>query len=124
MSRPHVVDASLIVDRLVGVVRDSADGPAHAPAHVDVEVLSAIERMVRSGSMSEERAETLLGKLAESPIRRHDLPDLLLDAWGLRHGISLRDAWYVALADRLSVVLLTTDARLAAAYEGAELVRA
>lgn len=124
MSRPHVVDASLIVDRLAGTVRDSNDGPAHAPVHVDVEVLSAIGRLVRAGSMTEERATSLLAKLAESPIHRRELPDLVLDAWDLRHGISLRDAWYAALADRLGIPLLTTDARLAAAYDGAELVRA
>ncbi len=35
--------------------------------------------------------------------------------WELRSTISVYDAWYVALAERLSTSLVTTDRRLAGA---------
>ncbi len=46
----------------------------------------------------------------------------MVGAWDLRHNVRLADGLYVALAERLVVPLLTTDAGLAAAYDGAELI--
>ena len=56
-----------------------------------------------------------LTHLAAFPIRRMPLPPLLDRMWDLRHNITAYDAAYVALAERLQAVLITCDARLAAA---------
>lgn len=41
------------------------------------------------------------------------LPPLLNRAWELRHNLTVYDAAYVALAERLDGVLVTCDGRLA-----------
>lgn len=63
-----------------------------------------------------------LQRLVEAPITRHELPDLLLDAWALHDGVRLTDALYLVLAERLGLPVLTTDGRLARASERAELI--
>ena len=121
MTEDCVVDASLIVDVLVGVV-DASLGATHAPAHIDAEILSALGRLARSGKIADGVATGLVERAGRAPIRRHDVAELLVDAWALRDSIALRDAIYVALAERLRLPLLTTNRRLAAAYPGAQLV--
>jgi predicted nucleic acid-binding protein len=46
------------------------------------------------------------------PIARHAHDFLLKRAWELRHNLTAYDAIYVALAEALSVPLLTRDKRL------------
>lgn len=97
--------------------------PLHAPAHFDAEVLSALGRMYRAGDLDATTVTTALQQLATAPIRRHPLAGLLAGAWGRRENQRLTDALYVELADSLAAAaLLTTDARLARAYERAQLV--
>jgi predicted nucleic acid-binding protein len=43
------------------------------------------------------------------PIRRYELTPLLPRAWELRKNLSIYDALYVALAEALGAVLLTSD---------------
>lgn len=128
MSRPVVLDASVAVELLL---EDPGAAPmpdwlnrSIAPAHFDLEVLSALGRLHRDGALAADTAGGHLDGLAAMPVERRPLTDLLGEAWRLRNNLSLADALYVALAESLGLPLLTTDARLAAAYEGAELVRA
>lgn len=92
----------------------------HAPAHVDLEVLSALGRLGRGGMLAGSDVETGLMRLARAPIRRHLPVNLIRGAWQRRANIRLADAVYVELSDQLKVPLLTTDYRLAKAYPGAE----
>lgn len=131
MSRPAevvVVDASALVDLLAGTdisdsVVDRLRGTVlHAPAHVDAEVFSALGRLQRAGELSARALERALGHLADVPMTRHLLPDLLAEAWAQRSNLRLVDALYAALASRLDVPLLTTDARLARACPRAKVI--
>ncbi|WP_372698326.1 type II toxin-antitoxin system VapC family toxin [Arthrobacter sp. JSM 101049] len=86
-----------------------------APAHLDAEIVSALRGMARGNQGLEQLVPNALAHLAGFPIRRVPLPPLLERMWELRHNITADDAAYVALAERLDVVLITCDARLAAA---------
>jgi predicted nucleic acid-binding protein len=123
-----VVDASAWVN----LAADARHGPEvaarldgrqlHAPAHLDAEVLSALGRLQRSGILTTRQVEARLASLAHFPITRHSLPPLLAGAWRRRHRLSLPDALYAELAERLQATLITADAALAAACPQSELV--
>jgi predicted nucleic acid-binding protein len=126
-----VVDASAVVEALLGTALGHAARTRmrgrrlHAPADLDAEVLSAFGRLHRAGELTEDVVAAGLKALAEAPIRRHPLADLLSGAWGARERLRLVDALYVELAASLgSIALLTTDARLANRCELAELIDA
>ena len=59
--------------------------------------------------------ERVTSALAEAPIARHAVPDLLVGGWARRHQIRLADALYVHLAVSLDATLVSTDRRLRAA---------
>jgi predicted nucleic acid-binding protein len=123
-----VLDASVLVDILAGT--ELADlvrarltrAVMHAPAHIDVEVLSAIGRLHRADSLDKEQAQIALDALSRLPITRHPLPELLHGAWARRDYLRLTDALYAELAEQLHAPLLTTDPRLARASKGAEAI--
>jgi predicted nucleic acid-binding protein len=123
-----VVDASVLVDlatlrrgwravaeRLVGVAM-------HAPAHVDVEVMSALARLARADTLTEVQAKAALDRFRDAPITRHELPELVAGAWARIDRLRVADSLYVELAASLGTRVLTSDARLARASELAELV--
>lgn len=129
MAEPVIVNASAMVDLLVG---SSAAGAIetrlrghelHVPAHFDAEVLSALGRLQRAGEMSARQVTTRLKRVSEAPIQRHDLTPLLNGAWKRRHNLRLVDALYVELANRLDAPILTTDAGLAASSPAADFLQ-
>jgi predicted nucleic acid-binding protein len=116
-----VVDASAAAAALAG---DDAQGEAararladdpdqHAPALVDVEVVSTVRRLLRVGTIDDARAQQALDDLAAHPVVRYPHVALLPRIWELRHDVTPYDAAYVALAEALGAVLLTADSRLA-----------
>lgn len=117
-----VVDASAMVDLLLGserseLIRASLDRRSLvAPAHFDVEVMSAIGRLQRSSDLTEDGARIRVERLATSPIERVPVAHLLLGAWARRDNTRLADALYIELADELDTVVVTTDLRLARAH--------
>ncbi len=121
-----VLDASAMVDLLVGA--ESAVGirlrllnsHLHAPAHFDAEVLSALGRLNRAGHLSAVAVSSLLPRVANARIHRHPVSQLLVGAWDRREELSLADALYVELAERLDVPIISTDDRLVAASARAE----
>ncbi|HEV8239245.1 MAG TPA: type II toxin-antitoxin system VapC family toxin [Thermoanaerobaculia bacterium] len=127
-SRRAVVDASAMVDLLIGSPLGDAvrgrleDHELHAPAHFDAEVLSALGRLQRAGKLSVADVASRLAQVAGAPIRRHELASLLDGAWQLRQAIRLLDGLYVTLAARLEAPLITTDAALASVTPAAELI--
>jgi len=113
-----VADASALVDLLLGnelgdaVHTRLAGQVLHAPAHVDAEVLSAVGRLQRAGTVEADGAEAMLRRLAAAPIQRHPVTSLLIGAWSRRHRLRLADALYVELAASRDLPLITTDRRL------------
>jgi predicted nucleic acid-binding protein len=123
-----VVDASVLVDLAVrrqgwtSVASQLRDRPLHVPAHVDVEVMSAIARLHRGDRLTRSEAGEALDRFAAAPIQRHDLPPLRSGAWGRLDVLRVTDALYVELATRLGLRVLSSDARLARASELVRLV--
>jgi len=118
-----VVDASAITDFLLQTplglrVEERLFGlgeELHAPHLLDVEVVQALRRLVRTGDVLPARAVEALDDLAALAIRRHSHFDLLGRAWELRDNLTAYDAMYVALAEATDAILVTCDARLGAA---------
>ena len=117
-----VVDTSAVVAVLVGRPPDrrltdrlGADGDLHVPHLLDVELLHALRRLVRTGQLSEERAADARADFAELAVVRYGQQPLADRAWELRDNLTAYDATFVALAEALAVPLVTCDARLARA---------
>lgn len=123
-----VVDASALVELLLG--RSAAarvehlarehDFDLHAPQLADIEVLSALRRVVAAGEATETRAGDAVEDLLDLPLQRHAHALLLPRVWELRENFSAYDAAYLALAEAVSesgAPLVTADARLARAIE-------
>ncbi|MFT4199610.1 type II toxin-antitoxin system VapC family toxin [Gordonia sp. (in: high G+C Gram-positive bacteria)] len=118
-----VVDASAFVDAILPTPRQSAvlsamsDAEMWAPAIFDVEVASALWRLVRTGQISDGEADYGLHLLRTATIRRVDHPTLIEEAWRLRTSVRISDAFYVATAQLLEAALMTSDAKLSRAPE-------
>jgi len=117
-----VVDASCLCDVLIGApdaaaiaARLAADSDHAAPHVVDVEVFGVIRREHMLGRLDRTEATQAVDDLEAWPGERFGHRLLLARAWELRHTVRGWDAMYVALAEALDAVLLTTDRRLAAA---------
>lgn len=116
-----VVDASVVVDVLAGddtprrkAARERLTGghAFFAPAHLDIEVVSALRGLARRNRVLAADAPLLLGQLLRMPLRRERVTDLALHRiWELRENMTAYDAGYVALAEHLGAALLTCDAK-------------
>ena len=112
------VTAALAVDDEQGErarARLSVDVDQHAPGILDLEVASAIRRLLRTGVIDGPRADRALADLVVLPLERYPHVALLPRVWELRDNLTPYDAAYVALAEALGAVLVTADARLAGA---------
>lgn len=131
MADEHVVlDASALVDLVLAHPIGAAVGARiegrvlHAPAHLDAEVLSALGRLHRAGSLTARAVSRQIDLVAAAPIDRHPLAEMLRGAWMRRAQLRLADALYVELAVRLGLPLVTTDAALGRATSVAEVITA
>lgn len=95
--------------------RLSLDGDQAAPHVVDVEVFGVIRQEHRRGRLDATAAGRAVEELGLWPGERFGHRPLLRRAWQLRDNVRGWDAMYVALAEVCEAVLLTADARLAAA---------
>ncbi len=118
-----VVDASVLAAfyavqdprRPQVTARLSAGQALFAPAHLDVEVTSALRGMARGNQRLHDAVPRALRHLASFPIRRMPLAPLLERMWQLRENVTPYDAAYIALAEELDAAVITCDAKLAAA---------
>lgn len=101
--------------RLQVAARLSTGSTLLAPAHLDVEVVSALRGIARHSPALRTVVPTALSHLANFPVRRVAIAPLLERIWQLRDNVSAYDAAYIALAERLSCPLLTCDGKLARA---------
>jgi len=116
-----VLDASAAVELLTGSVQGRmvaariapADESLHAPHLLSVEVAQVLARLVRTGAIEGQLAETGLRILAQLDVVRYRHEILLPRVWELRENLTAYDGAYVALAELLDAPLLTLDARLA-----------
>lgn len=127
----NVVDASVVVELLLGLPLGpaaqehvfGADGGAHAPDHLNAEILHVLRRYERRGIVDADRSREGLVDLLDLPIVRYPSLALIERAWTLRLNLTAYDALYVALAEALDAPLVTADRRLntaAAAHKGIE----
>lgn len=117
-----VIDASAVLEAIVAVdpapglvQRIAEDGDLHAPHLIDIEVLHALRRLTALGELSEDRATDGRNDFAQLAIARYSHVGLSDRVWELRHNLTAYDAAYVALAETLEVVLVTSDSRVARA---------
>ena len=118
-----VVDASAITEFLLQTELGSRverrlyrdDEILHAPHLLDVEVLSALRRLVHAREVETDRAEEALADLPLLRIIRHGHVDLASRAWELRPNFTAYDAMYVALAESLDATVVTCDRPFAGA---------
>lgn len=117
-----VVDANVIVTALADDGSDGERARARlagerlvAPELIDLEVAAAWRRLGAAGQLDERRAELALRDLLALRLERVPHRPLVERCWELRHNVSVYDAAYVALAERVAVPLLTADQQLASA---------
>lgn len=119
-----VADASVLTDVLLGRAQalDALEGelgghehePVHAPDLIEPETLNALRRLVRSGSLTDQRASEAAADLEHTRMIRYPHAPLRQRVWDLRHDLTAYDATYLAVAEALEdSVLLTGDAGLA-----------
>ncbi len=115
-----VLDASVVVELLMnGPVAESvrrdlaARSDALAVPHLlDIEVVSAVRRLLDGQTLDSHRGVQLLRGLATLPAERYSHTWLLGRIWELRHKFTPYDATYIALAEETGAVLYTCDAKL------------
>jgi len=123
-----VVDASIVV-RLLQNRRDDdelrerfgRERRIHAPALIDAEVTSAIRGLLMTSKpaiqITAARAEQMLDDFARLPLVRYPMQPFQRRALALRENFTAYDAFSLALADSLSMPLLTDDREFGKAPE-------
>lgn len=117
-----VADASIVVAALVddgptGRWAETAlgSGPLAAPHLLLVESANIVRRAVLHGQVAEEVGSLAHADLLRLPVELFDYEPFGERCWQLRANVTTYDAWYVALAETLTVPLATLDHRLARA---------
>jgi predicted nucleic acid-binding protein len=127
-ARHVVLDASVLLRR---VHRRSSEADAvirrdrlAAPALIAAETANALLTEVRFADLELDRAAALLQEALDLPIDLVPDAELAAEALaiGAALGLSVYDALYVALAERLHAPLVTADTGLAERYPRSELI--
>lgn len=115
-----VTDAAVVVTALLDdgpdgdrVRRRLAVEASTAPELLDLEVVSALRRLVDTGEVTSTRAAQALDDLGDLDVVRVAHPPLVPRCWELRDNLTAYDAAYVALAEAQEATLVTGDRRLA-----------
>lgn len=116
-----VLDASVVVDALVVAGRPGDLGRAQlrrlnelqVPAIFTAEVTSALRGLVHRTALDPIRAATALTEILSMQTLSYPFEPFARRVWELRDNMTVYDAWYVALAERLETELVTADKRLA-----------
>jgi len=115
-----VLDASVVVELMTnGTLADSIrealygrDDSFIVPHLIDIEVMSALRRLVAGRRIAADRGEEFLTSLATLPVERYSHLPLMGRIWELRNNFTAYDAAYIALAEATDAVLYTSDAKL------------
>jgi predicted nucleic acid-binding protein len=112
-----VLDASVVVELLTnGSLADSIrnelagrDESFLVPHLIDIEVMSALRRLVAGRRIDAHRSGQFLADLAALPADRYAHTPLVGRIWELRHNFTAYNAAYIALAEATDSVLYTCD---------------
>jgi predicted nucleic acid-binding protein len=115
-----VLDASIVVELLIDSavadsLREDLAGLSESfivPHLLDVEVVSALRKLVSRRQIDAHRCEQFFAALAALPAERYPHTPLLGRMWELRHNFTAYDAAYIALAEATASVLYTSDEKL------------
>lgn len=118
-----VLAASVVVDALVaagpagdlGRIEMRKLGELQVPAIFTAEVTSALRRLVHARALSPIRAASALTQILSVRTLSYPFEPFARRVWELRNTVTVYDAWYVALAERLETELVTSDKRVAEA---------
>jgi predicted nucleic acid-binding protein len=117
---PVVLDASagveLALKTPVGRRLDAqmpGDATIWVPEHFYAESSAVLRRLELNQHTAPARAQVALTHLISTPTRQVAVKPLLVEAWTLRHNLTIADALYVVLARHLDGSLVTADRRLA-----------
>jgi predicted nucleic acid-binding protein len=117
-----ILDACVVTALLTGHRSSDAiaahlrrDPDLSAPAHLDVEVLSALRGRMLGKHLTMSDLRLAAARLAAMPVQRIPLSDprLLMETVRWFHNLSAYDACYAALAKELDATLLAGDKGLA-----------
>jgi predicted nucleic acid-binding protein len=115
-----VVDASALAaaltvrgDVATALRRRLAEEDLHVPHLLDVEVVSAIRRLLAAQELDARAGDAAVERLRRWPLNRHSHVPLLARVHALRGPLTSYDATYVALAEALVAPLVTCDGHLA-----------
>jgi predicted nucleic acid-binding protein len=118
---PVVIDASALVELLLqrerapAVLQAVGTTDMVAPDVINPEVLWALRRRERNGTLRADRVRQAVADLLDAPLQRFSTLPLLPAVWELRANVTSYDACYVALARDLGCALVTGDRRLSRA---------
>jgi predicted nucleic acid-binding protein len=114
-----VVDASVLVAALVDsgphgswAEEVIAAGALHCPELALVEAANILRRLERSKQISTAEANAAYEDLMQLNLEPYSFEPFSDRIWELRHTVTSYDAWYVALAEVLTLPLATLDQRL------------
>jgi predicted nucleic acid-binding protein len=94
---------------------ESPDTTVWTVEHFYVEVAKVVRRDVLDGTLTEAKAAERIARLAGWQLYVARVAPLLVEAWELRHNVTVHDALYVVLARQLGATLITGDRKLAKA---------
>ena len=97
-----------IADRLAG-------SRLHAPAHLPIEVTSALRRLRFAGELADTEAVLALRGFWSLAIELWPQESISDRTWELGENLTPYDAAYVAVAERIGGALLTADVRMSRA---------
>jgi predicted nucleic acid-binding protein len=115
-----VLDASVVVELLTNgtlaeSIRRDLGGRSDSflvPHLLDVEVTSALRKLVANQRIDSHRSEQFLTGLSTLPAERYAHVPLLKRIWELRGNFTSYDAAYIALAELTGSTLYTCDKKL------------
>lgn len=111
-----ILDSGVVITLLLGGLDPEVlDDELVAPHLIDSEVTHVLRRMVFRGDISERQGRMAIDSFMAMVFTRRGVGHLRLRMWELRHNLIGYDSTYVALAEHLGAVLITTDRKLAKA---------
>jgi len=117
-----VVDSSVLVAALVdagpsGIWAEEvlSRGSLHAPELAKVEATNILRRLELAKQLTTAEANAACEDLIQLDLELFSFEPFAERIWELRHAATSYDAWYVAVAEALSLPLATLDGRLSRA---------
>lgn len=118
-----VIDASAMIEWLFETPaglkieqKAMSAGDICAPHLLDLEVAQTLRKLARAQKISVARGLLALDDFRDMDIARYPHEGFLPRIWSLRDSCTAYDAVYVALAESLSVELVTHDQKLACSH--------